>query len=221
MYTQCPECKKAHSITVDELRTSHGMMNCEACNTMYDALELLNEGELPNSDKAKENATVIDETNVSMINPPNLQSRYWGVAAGFLIITLIFQVYFFEGYHLTQNTTLRPWITKACTIIPDCQLPHYKNLTEISILNGAFEAQNNHYVFKTAFINQSRFAQTRPSIKLTLLDFTGQAFAKRVFYPEDYSELPLTLLKPNLADEITLSIATPPSKIGGYRFELI
>lgn len=221
MYTQCPECKKAHAITVDELRTSHGMMNCEACKAMYDALELLNEGELHNSNKTKENTSAINETDISIITPSNLQTRYWGIATVFLIITLVFQLYFFEAYNLSQNTTLRPWVKKACTIIADCQLPQYKNLNEISILNGAFEAQNNHYVFKTAFINQSLFAQKRPSIKLTLLDFTGQAFAKRIFRPEDYSAHPQTLLKPGLADEITLSIATPSSKTGGYRFELI
>jgi len=219
MYTQCPECKKTHAITVDELRTSHGMMNCEACNAMYDALELLNEGDISSANIDTKTTTESHKTDINDV--PNQRNSYWGVSTSLLIIILLFQVYFFEAYNLSQNTALRPWIKKVCTQLSNCQLPHYKNLTEISILTGSFEPKNNHYIFKTSFINQSPFAQNRPSIKLTLLDFTGQAFAKRVFHPEDYSEHPLTPLKPELADEITLSIATPSSKIGGYRFELI
>ncbi|NOQ77534.1 MAG: DUF3426 domain-containing protein [Methylococcaceae bacterium] len=181
---------------------------------MYDALELLNEGTIPASIEAATFSSAV-KSNTSKL------TRYWGLAAGFLVMLFIFQVYFFEGYNLSQHTTFRPWLKKVCTTTTNCQLPVYKNLDEISILKGSFEPENDHYLFKTAVINQALFAQKRPSIKLTLTDFTGQSFATRIFYPTDYSKQSVKLLEPNLADEITLSIATPSSKVGGYRFELI
>jgi len=218
MYTQCPECKQAHAITVEELRKSHGMIKCETCTAMYDALDLLNEGAIP------ANIEIPSFTSINNTNTPgfaNIQSKSWGIGAGFLVILFIFQVYFFEGYTLSQNTTFRPWLKEVCTTTRNCQLPIYKSIDELSILKGSFEPEKNHYLFKTAVINQALFAQKQPSIKLTLTDFNGLAFATRIFHPTDYSTQPTELLEPNFTDEITLSIATPSSKIGGYRFELI
>jgi predicted Zn finger-like uncharacterized protein len=217
MYTQCPECKQPYSITVAELRTSHGMISCETCSAQYDALDLLNEGTIPT--ELNTGISPPSYTNTPETTPP--QSRYWGTGASLLLVVLIFQAYYFEAYNLSQNALLRPWLEKACTKKGNCQLPAYKNLSEISILKGSFEPENNHYIFKTVIINQSLFAQKRPSIKLTLIDFSGRSFASRTFYPTDYSSQPITLLEPNLADEISLSIATPSSNLGGYRFELI
>ncbi len=215
MYTQCTECKQPNSISVEQLRTSHGMIHCKACSAMYDALNLLNEGEIP---------TDIDTIDSAYTAPQALskkQSNPWGLGTSILFIIFIFQVYYFEAYNLSQNSTLRPWLKKICSESTNCQLPKYRNLDEITILNGSFEPVNNHYIFNTVVINQALFAQQRPSIKLTLIDFTGRSFASRTFYPTDYSKQPTSLLEPNLAEKITLSIAAPSSKIGGYRFELI
>jgi len=220
MYTQCPDCKHPHSITVEELRTSHGMISCEACSTLFDALDLLEEGTIP-TDPADTTDFHSVSNNFDSIPPSYQQSKYWGLGTSLLLAIFFFQVYFFEAYNLSQNTTLRPWLKNICIKTINCQLPDYENLDEISILKGSFEPKENYYIFKTAFINQSLFAQKRPSIKLTLIDFTGHSFAKRTFYPSDYSTQPSTLLEPDLAAEITLSIATPSRKIGGYRFELI
>lgn len=217
MYTQCTECKQPYAIEVEELRSSHGMIRCSNCSSMYDALDLLSDGEVP------ANIDINDAylTNISISASSNLRSKYWGIGTVFLFILLIWQIYVFEAYNLSQNSTLRPWLIKACTKSVNCQLPEYKNLDEITILNGSFEPINNHYIFKIAIINQALFAQQRPSIKLTLIDFSGRPFATRIFYPTDYSKQDITLLKPNLAEKITLSIAAPSTKIGGYRFELI
>ncbi len=219
MYTQCTECEHPCSITVEHLRTSHAMLCCESCSSMFDALELLNEGSIPVDSSIQQFS--VSNDNINATDTSNQQKKYWGLGTILLCLTLIYQVYFFESYNLSQNTMLRPWLQKMCTLSTWCQLADYQNLDEISILEGSFEPINNHYQFKTIFINQSLFAQKRPSIKLTLLDFTGTPVAKRVFYPADYSKQPKTLLEPNYVDKIILSIAAPSSKIGGYRFELI
>lgn len=219
MYTQCPECKTYHSITAEELRNSQGMVCCEACTAMYDALELLNEGGIP---KQKENSEIslIPEQNLTLNTKPNQLPTLCKIGLAFSSVCLIFQVYYFEGYKLTQNPIFRPWLEKSCQSI-NCQLPIYKNLDEITILNGSFEAvDDNSYLFKAAFINQSAFTQTLPSIQLSLQDFTGHTFAQRIFHPNDYSKNASTLIQPNFSTEVIMSIATPSDNIGGYHFQL-
>ena len=213
MYTQCPKCKKQHQITVDELRSSRAMICCDACSIMFDALELLSEKQ--GIEEASDNKTI-----------PEIKLRKkhvapWGLGYSICIILFIFQIVYFEGYNLTQNAAVRPWLEKTCGYF-DCQLPAYKNLSEFTMLHGSFEpTADKHYVFKAAFTNQSAFEQTLPSIKLTLLDFTGHAFAKRIFRPQDYSNQAQKLIAPEMSEEITMEIAAPSTKTGGYRFEFI
>ena len=213
MYAECPNCKKQHQISVNELRTSRAIICCDGCSTKFDALESLSE-ELD-----------IEETSGD-ITIPVIKSRkksrpFWGLGYSVCIMLFVFQIVFFEGFNLTQNATIRPWLEKTCGYF-DYQLPPYKNLSEFTILHGSFEpTANKHYVFKAAFTNQSVFEQALPSIKLTLLDFTGRTFAKRIFHPQDYSNQAHKLIAPEMSEEITMEIAAPSTKTGGYRFEFI
>ena len=54
-----------------------------------------------------------------------------------------------------------------------------------------------------------------------LLDFTGHAFAKRVFHHQDFLNQAQNLIAPEMSEEITMEIAAPSTKTGGYRFEFI
>ena len=218
MYTQCPECKKQRLISVTELRNSGAMISCSGCSLMFDALEFLNDDQV--AAEPKKNATLADETTRATSFFKNFAAN-WGLVYTLCIIIFIFQIYFFEGYNLTQNTIFRPWLKKACGYF-NCQLPPYKNLNDLTILHGSFEPMKNEdYIFKAAFTNQSAFEQNYPSIKLTLLDYTGNAFAERIFHPQDYLIQDSSLIMPEMSAEITMEIAAPPKKIGGYRFEFI
>jgi predicted Zn finger-like uncharacterized protein len=213
MYTQCPECNKQHNITIDELSESRGMICCDKCSAMFDALELLSKGQ--GALKASEILTIPE------IKPRKKHTLLWGLGYSICIILFIFQIVYFEGYNLTQNTDVRPWLEKTCEYFK-CQLPNYKNLDEFTILHGSFEpTANKHFVFKAAFTNQSAFEQTLPSIKLTLVDFSGQVFAKRIFNPQDYSNQAHKLIEPEMSEVITMEIAAPLTITGGYRFEFI
>jgi hypothetical protein len=146
----------------------------------------------------------------------------WGLAFNSCLVLLAFQIYFFSGYGLTQNTTFRPWLEKTCKLI-NCQLPIYKNLDEFTILHGSFEpaTNNKHYIFKAVFVNQSDFKQNHPSIKLTLQSFTGQIIAERIFRPEDYLKKTQLFIEPEMSSEIRMKIVAPAKTIGGYSFELV
>ena len=82
MYTQCPECKKKHKITIDELSDSRGMICCDECSAMFDALELLSEGQ-----------DAIEASDILTI--PEIKSRkkhtpLWGLGYSVCIILFIF-----------------------------------------------------------------------------------------------------------------------------------
>jgi hypothetical protein len=78
-----------------------------------------------------------------------------------------------------------------------------------------------HSVFRATFINHAVFDQKLPSIKLTLQNFTGNDFAQRSFYPKDYMANQASVMQTDMSIEIALDIATPVSKLDGYRFKLI
>jgi hypothetical protein len=135
------------------------------------------------------------------------------------------QLYLIEGERLSQNPEQRVWLEKVCQSLPlslSCHLPVYKNLDEFEILHGDFQLKDNHYEFQTVLSNQAEFQQQYPRIKLKLLDFNGQAFAERVFYPHEYlSSNPTSLMPASETIEVNLEIALPAQKVGGYTFELI
>lgn len=216
MFTQCPECHKTHTLTVDQLRTNRGMMHCKQCSVLFDALALIRETEAEAEDKPESRHFPWDN-----IKLPN--TGYWGTA--FLLGTLLFvaQVAYFEGYAISQNPAFRPWLEKLCSPL-NCALPPYKNLNELTVMHGSFTAMPDHnYAFKAAISNQALFKQPYPSIKLTLLDFDGTAFAHRIFQPQDYlpAEAVASGIAADAGAEINLTIAAPQTPVGGYTFELM
>ncbi|MFW5443539.1 MAG: zinc-ribbon and DUF3426 domain-containing protein [Methylococcaceae bacterium] len=214
MQTQCPECKSQRSISIEELRSSRGIIQCNECSAMFDALERLDDGLAIKELETNGILPTLDSISAHHKSP-------WRIAYFFCFIVFVFQIYYFEGYNLTQNPQIRPWLKTICNSF-DCQLAVYKNLNELTILHGDFEStEDNVYIFKTAFTNESDFAQRYPSIKLSLQNFTGETFAERVFLPKNYGRKPAELLEPDISAEITMNIAAPSEPIGGYRFELI
>jgi hypothetical protein len=215
MYTQCPECKKQHSLTIAELRSSNGVIDCDQCEIKFDALELLKEQSIPENRQSNEFLLAHHQTGTK-------HSAFWVLGFSLCLALMAFQIYFFEAYNLSQNNKLRPWLEKICNKL-NCQLPVYKNLADFSIIHGSFEltANKSYYVFKTTFVNQSAFKQHHPAIKLTLQTFTGLDFAERIFLPQEYLNHSPDFIKPDMSVEISMNIAIPSNEIGGYRFELI
>jgi len=216
MYTQCPECKSTRQITTEELRDTRGMVSCANCSALFDVLELLSD-DIPKDKSIDFDYPDNAEPEKNSILPP----VFWSIGSSICILAFIFQIYFFEGYNLTQNASSRAWLEKASSVF-DKQLPVYKNLNEFSILHGSFEPQkDNAFIFKTTLTNQSAYTQNYPSIKLTLIDFTGLEFASRIFLADDYAANNNEQIKPETTLEISLTIAAPVRNIGGYHFELI
>jgi len=184
---------------------------------MFDALERISETkEINHSENLSSTRLPWDKVSMS-------GNAYWRTGLVIGLLLLIGQIVYFEGYAFTQNTAVRPALAKLCQLI-NCQLPVYKNPDEFTLLHSSFTPlPDQNYAFRVVISNQANFSQTYPSIKLTLLDYSGNAFAHRVFQPRDYlpEDSVATVMAADAITEISLKIAAPKTKVGGSTFDLI
>jgi predicted Zn finger-like uncharacterized protein len=214
MFTRCPECQKTHTLTLEQLRVSRGMMRCSQCSALFDALAFISE----TADREKPTARHLPWEKVSLPD-----GSHWGAALLLGVLLLAAQIVYFEGPAISQHATFRPWLESLCSKL-SCQLPAYKNLDEFTVMHGSFAMLPDHsYAFKAVISNQAVFRQPYPNIRLTLFDFNGSAFAHRLFQPHDY--LPAysaaSAIDADASTEINLNIAAPDTPVGGYTFELV
>lgn len=223
MFTVCPDCKKIHRLTLEQLRIDRGVMRCPDCSGLFDVLEFISE----TRPAVTALAVIPEEDKPSRALPwePAKMARraYWhaGLVIGLLLLAA--QIVYFEGHAFSQNPAYRPRLEKICERL-GCRLPVYKNLNDFNVLQGSFALQpDRNYAFQAAITNQADFPQAYPTIKLTLLDYNEKPFAHRIFQPRDY--LPgingVAVMTPDATAEISLTIAAPTTKVGGYTFKLI
>jgi len=215
MFTQCPECQTIHPLTLAKLRANRGMLRCNHCSAMFDALERISETEKINHSE--------NPSSKSMPWDKVSGDAYWRTGLVIGLLLLIGQIVYFEGYAFSQNPAVRPILAKLCQLA-NCQLPVYKNLDEFSLLQSSFTPlPDQNYAFKIVISNQAPFAQTYPNIKLTLFDYNGKALGHRVFQPRDYlpEDSVATVMATDAITEISLKIAAPKTKVGGSTFDLI
>jgi predicted Zn finger-like uncharacterized protein len=217
MFTQCTECQTTQPLTLEQLRTCRGMLRCSHCSAMFDALERISETEeISPSEQLSSSRLPWDKASL----PGN---TFWKTGLVIGLLALIGQIVYFEGYAFTQNPAFRPSLSKLCQLIK-CQLPVYKHLDEFSILQGSFTPlPDQNYAFRLVMSNQAFFAQPYPNIKLTLFDYSGNAFARRVFQPRDYlpENTDANAMAADATTDISLKIAAPKTKVGGSTFDLI
>lgn len=216
MFTRCSHCKHQHQLSLEDLRSTRGMLKCTACDSLFDSLEFISESPLIDSELPEAPSNHFAESSPVENNPPQ---HVWLTGCVMGSVLLIFQFFYFQTAHLVQRPATRPVLAQLCSVF-GCSIDDYKNLEEISILSGSLENQSPHaFSFNTILLNEGPFPQPYPKIQLSLVNFTGQAFAERLFSAQDYLAAE-KYLAPDETTEISISIAATEQKIGGYNFKL-
>ncbi len=160
----------------------------------------------------------------SSANQQDRGGAYW--RSGLVIASLLLaaQTMYFEGTAFSRNPTFRPSLEKLCSQL-NCRLPAYKNPVEFTVLQGSLIVlPDRSQLFRAVIRNRAAFAQPYPNLELTLLDYAENPFARRIFRPQDYlpkAQAATSAMLPDATAAISLNIATPKTKVGGYTFKLI
>lgn len=215
MYSRCSHCQTQRAISTGQLRKTRGLIKCKACGKSFDALPSLSD-KADTKFKKNEAGDLLAE-----LAEKKARSGAWGLGSTLSVVILCTQVLYFEGDTLLRQPQIRQGLQLVCDIAA-CTLPPYKNLDELSLSHGEFQAISEHsYLFSAAITNQSLFSQACPDLKLVLQDFNGQAVAERIFTARQYTDIPE--LPANETTQISLTVVVTPSlgKIGGYTFALL
>ena len=151
-------------------------------------------------------------------------NSYWRTGLIIALLLLVGQIVYFEGATFTRNPAFRPHLEKICQQL-GCRLPAYKNPAEFALLQSSLSYLSDHrQLFRVVVNNQAAFAQPYPNLELTLRDYAGNPFARRIFLPQDYlskEQAATSVIRPDATVEISLNITAPKTIVGGYTFELI
>ncbi|MEY4768991.1 MAG: hypothetical protein RL637_1630 [Pseudomonadota bacterium] len=202
MLTHCSHCKKIFNIGVEQLSHHQGVLYCPHCDEMLTRLKFFN-------------------PDIFTHHQPKVSQWQWGLGTFLCLILFAGQLYYLKADDWLNHPDYRPYLEQICQLLL-CKLPTYQQLDDFEVLQGNLQlTDDNHYLFSVVISNQAEFPQAYPDIQLNFLDFNGQIFAQRIFYPKDYQHLePSATIPASESIEISLAIAAPKQKMGGYTFEL-
>ncbi len=197
------------------------MVVCEHCSTTFDALISLSDVPAVTSPLNLDNTHARPDgwlVKFFMLD----STAFWGTGIGICLLGILLQIYVYHFQTASQDAQLRPWLSKLCPYV-HCTVPEYRNIAEISVLQGELLIQeDNTFQFTTTLINQANFAQPLPAIKLSFVDLAGNVLAYRIFFAADYlPDAQSQSIDSNATRQVELHIAPVPGTIGGYYFDLV
>lgn len=240
----CPDCKKKFNVSVllnesstapvQEVKVEYRSGSEPEPNSK---LTIHSEFKPPSVDASSFLRTRIADIDAesSEGTEANRQSLPWEVEkkplsinwnAGFVVgcLLLLGQVVYFEAENIVQNAVYRPKIEKFAGLF-GFALPVYENVNEFEVLESSLiPGDEAGFTFKATINNQAAFKQRLPKIRLALLDYNEQIFAERVFDSKKYSAglgLKSNFIAPDETIQVSLNIAPPKTKVGGYHFDLL
>jgi len=177
----------------------------------------------PVSDEPVNN--VLDTDNTAFLS--KTRSRIWTVAAFLLSLSLIAQtIYLFRVELAARFPELKPILIHSCKLLK-CNVPLPRNITLLSIESSELKddpAQRSNVFLDALLRNRAAYAQTFPSLELTLTNIQDQVIARRTFKPRDYlpaSENEISGFPANMELSVTLHLDTTDLKPVGYRLVLL
>jgi predicted Zn finger-like uncharacterized protein len=206
MYTHCPECSTYFRITAEQLRAAQGKVRCSNCDTVFNALETLEES-LPagqvtaNEDVPAKPSPKDKPKKPKKAKKPKQPGRTGGVLktvfglllAILLITAMVGQFAYFKRDRVAQKfPILRPQLEMACgylqSYIP-CEISLPRDLSKLVLEHKDIRLHpklNHALLINANLVNQAAFAQPYPTVVLTFTDNQDRIVARRGFTPQEY-----------------------------------
>jgi len=203
LVTQCPSCFTRFIVKPEQLTASEGKVRCGQCQHVFIANHHMTES----------------SSNDRLLK----QKRPWALYAVIIIAALLQMLFFMRGEVAKTWPSLKPLMTRDCHIL-GCKLPLPQHAELITIDDTELvkdEMHNGVVKFNCQIINNAPFAQSFPSIELSLTDSQNVVIIRRKISPNDYLSGSKAKLEDGLAggDEVhvSLNLKTADLPVNGFR----
>lgn len=242
MYTHCPECSTYFRITAEQLRAAQGKVRCSNCDTVFNALETLEESLPAGQVTANEDQPAAKEKKDKPKKAPKAKKpRQPGRSSGTiktvlgLIFILLFitvmvgQLAYFKRDKLAQKfPILRPQLEMACGYLKQylpCEISLPRDLSKLELEHKDIRLHpklNHALLINANLINRASFAQPYPVVVLTFTDNQDRIVARRAFKPSEYlsdPEMAQAGLGPQESALLVLEVLDPGPTAINFTFD--
>ncbi|WP_313344285.1 DUF3426 domain-containing protein [Stenotrophomonas sp.] len=149
----------------------------------------------------------------------------WGLVGG-LVVLLSLQIAVADRARLAADAGSRPWIAGLCGVLR-CSLPAWQEPTAFSMISRDVRpvpGQPGALQVQASFRNDARWAQSWPSLRLSLSDADGRVIGTNVFAPRDYLDPAAdaaALLEPGQSAQIAFRVREPAASTVAFTFDFL
>lgn len=242
MYTHCPECSTYFRITAEQLRAAQGKVRCSNCDTVFNALESLEETLPAGQVTANEDSPAPKaKKDKSKKAPKAKKAKQAGRGSSLfktiisLLLILLFialmvgQLAYFKRDKLVEKfPVLRPQMEMACSYLKNyvpCEISLPRNLSKLELEHKDIRLHpklNHALLINANLINRANFAQPYPIVVLTFSDNQDRIVARRAFKPSEYlsdPEMANAGLGPQESALLVLEVLDPGPSAINFTFE--
>lgn len=184
-------------------------------------------------DLDRDTATAVDEPATpsapSFLRLPGARLHtprwQWGLVAG-LVVLLSLQIAVADRARLAADAGSRPWIAGLCSVLR-CSLPAWQEPTAFSMISRDVRpvpGQPGALQVQASFRNDARWAQSWPSLRLSLSDADGRVIGTGAFAPRDYLDRSVdanSVLEPGQSAQIAFRVREPAASTVAFTFEFL
>lgn len=216
LVTKCPSCYTSFIVKPKQLKSHQGKVRCGQCQQVFIAGDHLSEHTAP------EDFLETEKKGMSLNKPMTF------LILGLLVTLAVFQsLYFFRGEIARQWPALKPLIKTTCHYL-GCTLPLPQHAELIAIDDTDLVKDDAHaglVKFSCMIVNNAPYAQSFPSIELTLTDQQDKPLTRRKITASEYLKGLEKPLEEGLAgnDEVrvTINLTTSDLPVAGFRAHVV
>ena len=213
LVTKCPSCYTSFIVKPDQLKLHRGQVRCGQCQKVFIAAEHLNEKYTP----------------AEFLNAPHKPTQKNTTMMAIMVVLVIFaigqMIFFLRGDIAKHWPKSKPSLAAICHTL-DCKipLPQHADLLALDDTELIKDVTHNDVIqFNGVIINNAPYAQSFPSLELTLTDDQDMPVMRRKIAPSEYLNGLKTPLDEGIPgnDEIHVSIHLKTTDIAATGFRAL